>query len=250
MQTFEQQFPVASYDPDMPITPVPWLVEGLWQKGKINGVAGYEKSGKSRLLGWLLVGMYSRNVVGLNIVPNYPPKILYLCGEETKEVVNQRLAKYAKLQSVDDTRFRVDFMDAAAMRLDLKPQRESLLQYLLDNDYEMIVMDPMRRLHAANEDKSTDMAPIYNDIRKWSNRHGLTVVLVHHTGKIGEETDMERIASWFRGSTDLAAILDTAMYVQRLTKGSVRVMRQGRYEPLPPFVVNDHSDGAGFTRSK
>lgn len=253
MQNFEQQFPVVKFDPQMEVTPIPWLIRGLWQKGKINGIAGYEKSGKSRLLGWILSGLYhgsSNSVLGLDIVGYQvvKPHVLYLCGEETKEVVNQRLLKYAGLQGVDPEKIDVDFMEAAGMRLELKPQRDALLEYILNNNYDLIVMDPMRRLHTADEDKSTQMAPIYNDIRRWSNRHGVTILLVHHTGKVGDDTDMSRIANWFRGSTDLAAILDCATYVQRTTKTTVAVHRHGRFEPLPNLIINDLSDGKGFER--
>lgn len=247
-QNFEKLFPVTKFDPDMKPQPLPWLVKGLWQKGKINGIAGYEKSGKSRVLGWLLVGMHLTSCLGLDVIPNYPPKILYLCGEETKEVVNQRLKTYAEFQGVDLNKFNIFFMDATGMKLEQKVQRDWLIQFILDNGFEVIVADPLRRLHSANEDKSTEMAPIYNDIRRWTNHHGITILLVHHTGKVNDEVDMTRIANWFRGSTDLAAILDCAMYVQRLTKTTIAIHRQGRFEPLPNLTLQDQSDGAGFKR--
>lgn len=248
MQNLDEQFPVESYNPEMERQTIPWLVRGLWQRGKINGVAGYEKSGKSRLLGWVIVGLHQGKVLGLDVVGITAPRILYLCGEETKETVNERITKYAELQGVDNKLFRIDFMDAASLQLELKPRREWLLQKLLDGEYDILVMDPLRRLHGANEDKSTEMAPILNDIRKWSNRQGLTVILLHHTGKIGDETDMDRIASWFRGSTDLAAIVDTATYVQRTSSRTISIRRQGRFEPVPNLLLNDLGDEVGFTR--
>ena len=125
------------------------------------------------------------------------------------------------------------------MRLDFKKQRDELLEQILDDDYEMLVMDPWRRVHGADEDKSMVMSPIYNDLRRWSNRHGLTIVLIHHTPKISMDTDMTRMASWFRGSTDLPAILDTAQYVDRVRKDKIIVRRQGRFPPLPPFEIVD-----------
>lgn len=236
MHDFKALYPLVKYDPDMTVTPVRWLVDGLWQLGKVNGMAGFEKSGKSRLMNWLLVGMSKGDVLGL---PAMPQKVLYLCGEETISHCNQRLTRYAELQGIPRTMFDINFIEAAAMRLDLKPQRKDLIEMILDSDSEMLVIDPWRRVHGADENDSSAMAPMYNDLRKWSNKYNLTIVILHHTPKISEDTDMTRIASWFRGSTDLPAILDTAQYVDRLNKKRIQVLRQGRFPPLDPLKVED-----------
>jgi len=233
----------------MKVQRVNWLIDGLWQESKINAVAGAEKSGKSRLIGWLLVGMSKGEVLGLKSVVAEPPKILYLCGEETVATVNSRITKYAELQGVASNLFNIHFIEAAAMRLDLRAQRDWLREKMLDEDFNMLVADPLRRLHAADENDSTAMSAIYNDVRKWSNRDGLSIVLVHHTPKINADTDMTRIASWFRGSTDTAAILDTAQYVDRIGKDGIQMLRAGRFPPLPPMAIHDLGDDKGFTRS-
>lgn len=245
-QNLDALYPVTKFDPDMKPKAIPWLVDGLWQLGKINGWAGAEKAGKSRLLGWVMVGIAKGTVLGLPTADL--PKTLYLCGEETVETVNSRIAKYAEIQGVPTSVFDIDFMEAAALRLDLKQQRDWMREKILDEDYKLLVADPFRRIHAANEDKSTEMAPILNDMRKWSNRDGLTIVLVHHTGGISEDTDMKRMKNWFRGSSDIAAILDTGQYVERLTKQHMQVHRAGRFPPLDPLTIIDRGDDSGFAR--
>lgn len=220
----------------MKSTPIRWLLDDMWQLGKINGMAGFEKSGKSRLMNWMLVGMSAGKVLGLN---GEPKKTLYLCGEETVAHVNQRICRYAELQGIPKNQFDIGFIEAAAMRLDIKKQRDEMIEQILDEDYEMLVVDPWRRVHGADEDKSLSMSPIYNDMRKWSNRHGLTILLLHHTPKIHMDTDMTRMASWFRGSTDLPAILDTAQYVDRTNKTTIEIHRAGRFPPLPKLRVMD-----------
>lgn len=236
MQHFKLRYPVVKYDADMIPNPTHWLIDDFWQMGKINGMAGFEKSGKSRLMNWMLVGMSAGKVLGLAAEPK---KILYLCGEETVDHVNSRITRYAEIQGIPKTQFDIGFIEAAAMRLDIKKQRDEMLELILDEDYEMLVMDPWRRVHGADEDKSVVMSPIYNDLRRWSNIHGLTIVLLHHTPKISLETDMTRMASWFRGSTDLPAILDTAQYVDRLDKSTIEIRRQGRFPPLPKLRITD-----------
>lgn len=243
MQTFDARYPIVPFDPDMKTDPPRWLVRDIWQLGKINGVAGFEKSGKSRLMNWILVGMTKGEVFGLQAIPR---KILYLCGEEQIQVVNSRIKIYAELQEVPMEKFEVGFVEAAAMRLDLPKERRGLIEQVTNGGYDMLVIDPLRRVHGADENDSKQMSNIYNDIRKWSNRLNLTIVLLHHTPKINEDTDMTRIASWFRGSTDLPAILDTAQYVDRISKNEIKMLRQGRFPPLPPLHIADLGDEKGF----
>lgn len=235
---FHTLYPSVRYNRDMMQDPVRWLVKGLWQKGKINAMAGFEKSGKSRLMNWLLAGMVKEGCLGLENCDD-EQRILYLCGEEPISVVNGRLARYSKLLGTQDHNYDIDFIEAAAMRLDLKPQRNELLARLLDDNRNMLIIDPWRRVHGADENDSSAMAPMYNDMRRWSNTYGVTILVIHHTPKLSEDTDMNRIASWFRGSTDLPAILDTAQYVNRFGKNKLRVLRQGRFPPLEPLTITD-----------
>ena len=224
----------------------PWLIDGLWQRGKINGLSGAEKAGKSRLVGWLIVGMSRGQVLGMQ-TDEPVPKILYLAGEETIPTVNQRITDYAALQGIPKSQFNIEFIEAAGMRLDLRTQRVWLEQKLLDDDFQMLLIDPLIRVHGAKEVDNTAMSVILNDLRKWSNKLGITVVVVHHTAKVDADTDMTRIANWFRGASDIAAILDTAQYVQRIGRQKIRIKRQGRFPPLDDLEIADLGDLKGFS---
>lgn len=113
----------------------------------------------------------------------------------------------------------------------------------------MVVIDPLRRVHEAKENDSDQMGLINTAFRRWSNRHGKTLVILHHTAKINEdETDMDRISNWVRGSTDIGAIVDTAAYVKRTAHTKVVVKRAGRFPPLDDLRLYDHSDDKGWER--
>lgn len=251
MDDFNLTFPSVKYDPLMKPEPIRWLVDGLWQLGKINGVAAFEKAGKSRLINYVLAGLPTGNVLGLPTVGEQ--RILYLCGEEPMAHVSTRLHKYASLQGISDHQYDIDFIEAAGMRLDSRDQRKALTDRILSDDRNMLIIDPWRRVHNADENDSNAMSYLYNWMRSISNVHGITIILVHHTPKISEDTDLSRIASWFRGSTDLAAILDTAQYVNRISKSKVEVRRQGRFPSLAPLAITDLggaslNDDLGFER--
>lgn len=237
MHDFHSLYPSVRYSREMKHEGVEWLIHGFWQKGKINAIGGFEKSGKSRLMNWLIAGLAADSCLGLHTTEE--PRILYLCGEEPIATVNGRIMRYAEVQGIKDHDYDIDFVEAAAMRLDLKPQRLALLDRMRNDNRNMLVIDPWRRVHGADENDSSAMAPMYNDMRRWSNTYGITIVILHHTPKLSEDADMTRIASWFRGSTDLPAILDTAQYVNRFSKKQIKVLRQGRFPPLEPLVIED-----------
>lgn len=255
---FRERFPVIPYDPEMESEPTPWLMEKLWMRGKINGVFGPEKSGKSRLLGWLLVSLLTGRANRLGVQPRGARgRWLYLAGEEMIEDVVARLMHYGKeLGMADGEVLPIDFVEAAGMRLDTKVERDALEKMLLEGEYEGLVIEPLRRVHGGKEDSNDEMARLNNAMRHWSNRHGITIVFVHHTGKLNEFADTNRIATWSRGCSDLAAIVDTACFIEEASreKGSrrIRLLRAGRFPPVDPTIILDSRDpqegGDGFQK--
>jgi RecA-family ATPase len=245
----DEMYPVKPFDPELQEEAVTWLIEGVWQRGKINAVFAPEKSGKSRLLAWLLSGLMgsANETLGLKIASR-PQRLLYLLGEETQATVQQRLMQYAKLQQTS-TEFSIDFIDASGMRLETERYRKWLAEKLSDG-YDGLLVDPLRRVHGGDENDNTQMSHLFNDLRRWSNSYGVSIIIVHHTGKLQEGADHNRIATWSRGATDLAAIVDTAMFVNRLTQKQIQVIRAGRFPPLPSIYVNDHTDAKGFEFAK
>jgi RecA-family ATPase len=236
-------------DEAFPVIPFDWLVEGLWQKWKINMITGYVKSGKSRLTNWLLSGL-SKGTVLDNLSCYKPKRILYLAGEEVVEHVNQRLANYATLQGVELEKLaNIDFIFATGMKLNLDWYQKWLGPKL--RDYDLLVIDPLRRVHSADENDNTEMAAVNTVIRQWSNDMDLSMVIIHHTPKPSEYADMNRMENWIRGAGDIAAIVDTAMFVEKMANGRIMVRREGRYAPLGPLFVQDNGNDPdmGFLRA-
>jgi RecA-family ATPase len=239
-------------DPIAEPVPDTWVTDGVIMEHKINLMFGPEKAGKSRLLAWYLVhAFYELSLWGRPT--QHPGKILYLCGEETDTTVGQRLIGYTKVLGLDMNEINwgrdVTFMAAAGMRLDKPEQRAWLRSELLA--YDTIVIDPLRRVHAAKESSNDEMAKILNDFREWSNSLALTMIVLHHTGKIGPDDDEDRIATWSRGATDLPAILDWATYTTRqighgVRPDRVRIRSRGRAESWPDVYVDDLGDDSGW----
>jgi RecA-family ATPase len=243
VQNLDQLYPVKEFKEEVTVTQVPWMIRDLWQLGKINVMFGAEKAGKSRLLNWLLVNLFTSESV-LNLpIESRPKRVLYLAGEEITDEINARMLRYAAFATEgEQMKLPIDFISASGMRLEWPQYRQWLENKLLEGGYDMLVADPLRRIHGADENDNSVMANIFNDFSRWRNNFGITMVLLHHTGKLSEDADISRIATWGRGATDLAAILDTAQFVQRLTPSKVRVMRAGRFPPMDALSLADGFD--------
>lgn len=239
----------------------PWLVDKFWLQHGINLVLGPEKTGKSRFIGWLLARMLA--------LPNGAPvlydsngevfsahqgfrKILYLNAEEQAEDVMARVNAYARhlgWEPRDD--WPIHCVPAAGMQLQKASEREEFEKaFLVKQEYDVIILDPLRRVHAANENSNSDMAPLHNDIRRWSQSYKQSWTIVHHSPKFREDDDLERIATWCRGNTDLAGLADGATMIRSLggtqTQQLRAVKRMGRFAPQEDVVLLDSGDPKGF----
>jgi RecA-family ATPase len=228
-------------------------------QGKINAMLGPEKSGKSRLLCWMFAAMYSglgHSLTKIVTPTRVPKRMLYLAGEETQATVTRRIIRYIRLQvgrDADPGFVPIDIIEASGMRLETTEHRKHLEALLVEGEYDCLVIDPLRRVHAGDEDSNTTMAQLNNDFRYWSNKLGITLIIVHHTGKLNDDADMGRMATWARGATDFAAILDTAVFVQQIGNATSKARRMkvttvGRFPPCDPMTVEDCTDMEGFKR--
>jgi regulatory protein RepA len=245
-------FPFTPMDPADTEYRMEWLVKGFVMEGKINVFFGAEKAGKSRLMSQLLAAMYSGSAF-LGFPTRSPGRTLYLAGEETRQEITARLVAAATQMGVPkgtiDWEEQLVFCEAAGMRLDQVLQRQWLRDMLQGGEFRSLIVDPLRRVHGASESSNDEMAPICNDLREWTNRFGLTLLLIHHTGKLSMDDDVTRIATWSRGATDLPAVLDWALYLERQegrVEDRIRLLRKGRAPKEGNMILADR--GTHFDR--
>jgi hypothetical protein len=244
---YDALHPMHDFDPTATYEPPQWLVEGMLILKGVNGIFGFEKAGKSRILNWILVAALNETPVG-DCPTKHPGRILYLCGEETFARISVRSVRYADLMGIKAPGPKdVTFIDpAAGMRLERPDYRGWLERKMAP--FSLVNIDPYRRVHLGKESDNTDMAALHNAIRAWSNRDGKTVNIIHHGGhdtfeKIkAREGRSPRIADWSRGATDLPGLLDCAFNVERgfgPDHNHIIMPRDGRFPELPPLHAED-----------
>lgn len=242
--------------------PVPWLIEGLWLKGKINFILGPEKSGKSRLMAWILANCFG-TPPGTPVLDgqlwkhNGLGNVLYLNAEETVEDVVPRIYGYADALGLvlpDELPLTVIAETAVGLNLHVPRERQVFEErFVKSKKYDTIYIDPLRQVHGAKESSNDEMAPLCEALRAWTNNYGVTLVGTHHAGHWREDADLSRIATWCRGATALPAILDAATMIRTLVdteEYSVReIRRKGRMPILQTLELHDFGEpGAGKRR--
>lgn len=267
MQSWDERFPRVGHDANATPPDVPWLVDGMWLRNGINVLLGPEKAGKSRLIGFVLAQMLARPAGGpvlWRADGNGPcahhhgiRRVLYLNAEERAVDVQARLNLFARAQGLtprDD--WPIDYVSATGMQLQRAQDRAELEKaWLQGRQYDMMILDPLRRVHGGDENNNSAMALIHNDLRRWTNHYSLAMLIVHHSPKFREDDDLTRIATWSRGNSDLATLLDGATMLRHSGTGDGYEMRMlkrdGRFPPLPDvelrdFGNNDQNGRGGF----
>ena len=96
----------------------------------------------------------------------------------------------------------------------------------------LLILDPLIRLHRADENSATDMAVVLDGLRGLARASECAILLVHHTRK----APAGGVAGHsLRGSSDLHAFGDTNLYLRRLGPDAALELRiEHRAAPCPP----------------
>ena len=99
------------------------------------------------------------------------------------------------------------------IRLDDRASVARLRDHVQDRRPELVVFDPLNRLHNADENKPTAMTPVMDALAGLAYDFGCAVLALHHTNKPSQDRhgsiwDTLRGASSIRSGTDANLILD------------------------------------------
>ena len=180
---------------------IEWMVEGILPRASVTLLAGEPGSYKT----WLALALLRDVATGGNFLGRKcaQASVLYLDRENPLAVMRERLAVLGIEQSAAaDCRIWGGWLADAPPGigdfriLEIARERRPL-----------IVFDSLIRFHAAaDENSATEMSMVMADLRALANA-GATVVALHHKPKSD--------GSHYRGSSDIAGGVDTALAVSR-----------------------------------
>ncbi|MDQ6832180.1 MAG: helicase RepA family protein [Chloroflexota bacterium] len=232
---------VSIADMDAQVFPeTEWIVEALIPRGSLVLDAGRPKAGKSLKN----IDMLASIALGETFLDRATTQMgtLYVAAEDSFGLVRERVR--ARFGDVRDAPFHLLPADGSfdqSLRLDDDGTTLIRLSETIDAlGVGIVVLDPMRELHAAKENDADEMAMLLRPLRQLAHEKNVTIVLVHHRNKHGQDASTAvRGSSAITGSVDVVMTLDTNNDEEGdLTPGQTVTLRaEGRYGPKQKIVA-------------
>lgn len=220
---------------DIPLEPVPrrWLIEGLWGAAAVGFIGGPPKCCKSYLgLDMALSVATGTRCLGAFGVCEPGPALVYL-AEDALTIVRERVAALACHRGLPLAETNLHVITAPRLRLDQAADLARLYETARRLRPQLLLLDPLVRLHAVDENNATEVAQLRAGIRDLQRRLDLAVVLVHHTREAAPAG--VQAGQGLRGSTDLHAFGDSNLYLRR-ARGDLVLSMEHRAAAAPDPV--------------
>jgi RecA-family ATPase len=193
--------------------PPSWLVEGLFLEAGAGILGGAPKSCKSFFALDLCVAVASGTSCAGFFRVISPGPIVVRCAEDPDGVLTDRLTALSRARGrqlgdlpieilVDPVRLPDGLERLAATVAAIKPK--------------LLLLDPLIRLHRADENSASEMSVILDGLRGLARTSKAAVLLVHHTRKAAGGS----AGLGLRGSSDLHAFGDSNLYLRKLSQNA------------------------------
>jgi hypothetical protein len=191
----------------------PWLIERLWSAGAVGIVSGPPKALKT----WTALEMAISVATGVPCLATFPvhrsgPVLLY-AAEEPMPALHSRLHALARNHALDLDQVDIRVIAADSLRLDRGEDREKLTATVRFHRPVLLILDPLIRLHALDENQSGPMAELLGYFRSLQRSTGTAIAIVHHARKHAASSAAP--GQSLRGSSDLYAFVDSLVSLDR-----------------------------------
>ena len=187
-----------------------WLVDALWNEQGVGIVGGEPKCGKTFLALHIAVAV-AAGVPCLRRFPVQAGSVLLFAAEDAPHILRQRLDGIAAASGADLAGLDLHVIDVPSLRLDEPAHQKRLAETLERVRPRLLILDPLVRLHGADENAVREIAPILDRLRQLQRRCRTAVLLVHHARKNGGA----RPGQALRGSSELFAWADNVLFLRR-----------------------------------
>jgi len=204
-----------------------WLIENLWTSQAVGIVGGSPKCLKSFLTLDMAVSIASGSPCLRTFpVPQVGPVLLY-AAEDSLSEVRLRLESLAYHHERQLDQLEINVIAADTLYLDRVIDQDKLTATVKLYHPALLILDPLVRLHTADENVAGQMAALLGYLRTLQRQTGVAVLVVHHTRK---QASPAGAGYSLRGSSDLYAWVDSFLYLQR-RRGQLTLSVEHRSAP-------------------
>ena len=218
-----------------------WLIDGLWGRQAVGIVGGEPKCGKSFLALDLAVAVAAGVPCLRRFAADEPGPVLLFAAEDAGHIVRARLEGIARAAGARFETLDIAVIDVPTLRLDHRNDRQRLLDTVERVGPRLVVLDPLVRLHAVDENAVAEVAPILGFLRDIQRRFETAVLLVHHARKSGAA----RPGQALRGSSELHAWGDSNLYLRRRDRQILMTVEHRAAPGLNDIEIELADDGKG-----
>jgi hypothetical protein len=190
-----------------------WLIEGLWMDQAVGILGGQPKCGKT----WMALEMAVSVASGAPCLGAFPVysrgPVLFYAAEDNSTALRARIETLACNRGVDFQSLDLRIITVSSLRMDLPHDQNRLEATVALHRPVLLVLDPLVRIHMADENVSSQMAALLGYFRNLQRKTGTAIALTHHSRKnassgVGAGYNL-------RGSSDLYAFVDSFLYMRK-----------------------------------
>ena len=217
------------------------LIEGVLRRGHKMIISGASKSGKSfSLIDLMSCVAEGKEWLGFKCQKG---KVLYLNFEIDRASFFERIRKVYEAKGWEPTTENIDVWNLRGKTMAISKLVPKLLQRARNKDYSLIVLDPIYKIQAGDENSAGDIAKFTNEVDKIATELDSSIVYCHHhsKGSQGFKRAMDRSSGSGVFSRDADAIIDVIElsndeYKDMEHYGELRAFRiEGTLREFPSF---------------
>ena len=220
----------------------PWLIDQLWTAQAVGIIGGTPKSLKSWLALEMAVAVASGSACLATFAVPSPGTVLLYAAEDSESALRLRLESLAHHHAVNLAYLDIRVITADSLRLDRTADQQRLEATLMLHRPVLLILDPLVRLHAIDENAAGEIAALLGYLRLLQRKTGAAIGLVHHSRK--NVSAYGGAGYSLRGSSDLYAWVDSFLYLRR-HHGQLMLSAEHRSAsgagPLPLELANVES---------
>lgn len=192
-----------------------WLAAGIITRGGITVIGAEPKAAKT----WLATELAIAVATGTQVCGEFATesgRVAYFFAEDMAVQIRNRVRALccgATRELVPDRLF----LEPRGSYIDLIDDME--LAWIVAScrnlgALDLLVLDPLRDIHSADEDKSGSMRDVMRRLRVLADLLGCTVAVVHHAPKASKDTAKRRAGQNLRGSGAIHGSIDSGLYLE------------------------------------
>ena len=233
----EDMIPVIHIN-DVEYKETEFQIDQIWPTNSVGFISGQPGSCKTWFAWALAVSIAS----GSKFLDKYEckkGKVIAFNAEDNAALdTRRRINALAKQKGLTLTGLNFYLLDTYNLLLNEGITQQRITNTIQNERPDFIIFDPLRNVHALNEDSATDMTPLLNFLRLINRRFNCSILLVCHDKKPSNQNSGNRAAQ-VRGSSATMGWRDNAIYLDRDKNELIQVEIYNRgFKSIPRFYVD------------